>query len=152
VLSLAPRALPPKDLEREESECCVRESAGDEADSRRNALGVLAAVQRIVNRPNEAPERVCGETDDDHDQDHFSERVAGQPHKASLEIGGLAATLPERDTEREIPHHAVENAADHVAQAHEQLELGVGRGTLDRVRADLGRVGAHQSLLKQADA
>ena len=67
---------------REHRQCRVVEAAPREADARRDAGRIVTAMERVVDRTDEAPPRVGEERDDDHEQDR-TRPIAFPPRSAT---------------------------------------------------------------------
>ena len=123
------------EVQGEDDDCRV----GDAAPGKAEALGdpgwVLAAVQGIVDRADESPDRVRAQADDDGEEDEPSGRAARKDAQAAGLVGGRAAQA-QGEAEGERAHGGVEHAADDVARALQELEGGVG-GRLFRRPLDL---------------
>src|ERR1019366_7160167 len=86
---------------------------------------VTPAVQRVVNRPDETPQRVGQEADDHRDQHQLAEWVADQEDKASRQICCLSTADAERNAQGQQAHDDIEDTAGNVANTLEELELGI---------------------------
>src|SRR5579872_187259 len=118
-----------EEAEREEHHRAVRDAAPREAQTLRDTGCIVAPVQRVVDRPDEAPQRIRGEADGDADEDDPAGGVGSDRDQASRLVDRLsreAKGQPERDE----PHDAVEDTTHDVSDALEELDPGVARGLL----------------------
>src|SRR5438552_4202202 len=126
-------ARPREDLEPEGDDQRVRQRTRDAAQPLQVTGRVAAAVQGIEAGPDETPQGVGAQADDDQEQNELPQGVADQEDDASGQVEGVALWLRERYPKGEQPDDEVEGASHDVAQSLEKLEPRVGGGALDRV-------------------
>src|SRR5437879_11783566 len=90
-------------------------------------------MQGIEDGPDETPQGVGGQADDDHEEDQLAKRIADEEDHASGQVERMAVRLRERYPKGQQPDDEVEGASHDISEALEKLEPRVGGGALDRV-------------------